>query len=95
MLANLRWHRFEYVVVKKHYPHAIGVKEYGNFLREIIASNNSLFFDVVDRARKIIEDGSIQSSRDLDELTEHQHVEIGKIKTKLHDGMVSFQKKQT
>ena len=95
MLANLRWHRFEYEVVKKYYPNAKDIKEYGNFLQEIIFSNNSLFFEVVNRARMIIENGSNQLSRDLDELTEFQHTEISKIKSKLYNGMVSFQKKQS
>jgi anaerobic magnesium-protoporphyrin IX monomethyl ester cyclase len=92
--ANLRWHRLELAVLKKFYPHAKGIPEYEEFLREIIASYTSLFFDFVEKTAKIFERGSYNSEKQLQQLVEYMFREFAEIKSKLQEGMVEFQKQQ-
>lgn len=94
MLAKLRWHRFEVAVLKKFYPFAKGIPEYEDFLREVIASSNSLFLDIADKAATIFEEDGYNIQRKLNELVEYKHVKLKKINSKLYKGMVEFQNKQ-
>jgi len=72
MLAKLRWHQLEVVVLEKFYPYANGILEYKDFLREIIASSNALFFHIAENAAKVFEDGSSNSEGQLRGLVELQ-----------------------
>ena len=94
MLAKLRWHRFEVAVLKKFYPYAKGIPEYEDFLREVVASSNALFLDIAEKAAAIFEEDSSNSESQLHDLVEFKHAELKKINSRLHKGMVEFQRQQ-
>jgi len=95
MLSKLRWHRFEVAVLEKFYPHAKGIPGYKEFLREIIASSNALFFRIAENAATIFEEESLDSESQLQALVELQSVELNRIGSKLDEGMREFQRRQT
>lgn len=94
LLSILRWHRFEVAVLKKFYDNAIGLPEYEESLRHIVVLNNELFSTIVSRASKIFQDNDTNLESLLKELEEFQHEQYNTIYSKLHKGMIEFQKQQ-
>jgi len=94
MLAKLQWHQFEVAVLEKFYPHARGIPEYTDFLKEIIASSNNLFLHIAGEAATIFENGDPDSHSQLQGLVELQSEELGRIDSKLQEGMRGFQRRQ-
>ena len=91
MLAKLRWHRFEVVVLKKFYPQVKNISEYEEFLRGIIASSNQLFLNIAEESASIYEDYKSSSEYQLSSLTELLNTELRKIDINLYNGMLQFQ----
>ncbi len=94
ILVKLRWHRMELAVLKKFYAETKNIAGYEVYLREIIASYNDLFFDVVEEATKIFENDGSSSQEQLEQITDYLQEEQRKIYSKWYNGMIEFQKYQ-
>jgi hypothetical protein len=94
MLAQLRWHRLEVVILRKFYPHAKGIPEYEKSLRGIIADSNDLFFNIAEKTATICEEDSADTEDRLQELVKLQLSENERINSELFEGMVEFHRRQ-
>ena len=94
MLAKLRWNRLEVEVLKKFYPHAKGILEYENFLKNIVVLSNELCFNIVEKAAAIFQERA-DSEKELSELIKYQSAELTSINSMLRNGMIEFQKQQS
>lgn len=95
MLARLRWHRFEVSLLEKFYPHEKGIREYKDFVRNIVSSSNGLFFRIAEDAASIFQDNSLEARRRLRSLITLQSAELERFSSKLREGTVKFQGQQS
>ncbi len=89
-LAQLRWNQFEVAALEKFYPHAKGIREYKNFLKEFIASTNALFFQVAEKAVIIFQEDSMTKKTQLQNLIHLKEREVEKLKKLLRKEMIEF-----
>lgn len=92
LLARLRWHRFEFVVLKKFYSLAIGISDYAYSLKSTMKSFNALFFRTVESATNLFEKQKSTHSQELLELVKFYHKELKQIEKKRFERMLHFQK---
>jgi anaerobic magnesium-protoporphyrin IX monomethyl ester cyclase len=91
--SRLRWRRLEIALMEKYYPEATGLSEYKNLLRGIIASSNTVLFQVFEKAIDIFEQGKA-ATENLVKLSEFQAAELRKTNQDLYSGAKTFQDAQ-
>lgn len=88
--AELRFHRLEIAVLEKFYPQVKGVDAYKIFLSEIVASFNSIFFEVVEKSATIFKEESYKPDIQLNPFVDSQLEEIQNLDKRLNQGMEDF-----
>ena len=91
--SRLRWRRLEIALMEKYYPDAIGLSKYKTLLRRVIASSNSVLFQVFERAIDVFKNNKA-NTQILVELSEFQAAELKRINQTLYHGAKAFQDAQ-